>query len=475
MPNSLPLLELFTRLRDAGLPLGVGEYQLVLKALQGGFGLGDRTSLQRLCETLWTKTDEEKRLLDHHFKQLMPPELESVAPSVVESQRLKRFPVRPAYLAVAALLLGTAVAVGVVHLNRQTVAPIVVPAPGEEGEPEPGIPDPPDTPAAPPPEVGPSEGIATEPVSEWVRWLIVGAIALSSSLLLAWWVSRLLLKRSPPTKLAPDKFSTATQAISDEIEAAQAERRSKQHQQKRLLPPSDYLPITQRQMKRSWRYLSRPVREGLPTELDVDATIQRISQQGLFLEPVLVPPRTNRAALLLLVDQEGSMIPFHKLTERLVATAQRGGRFGTTHVYYFHNCPMGYLYRDAICLEEERLEDVFEHLPLRQLSTLIVSDAGAVRQGYSPYRIEKTQAFLTFLYQRVRHAAWLNPIPKERWPNTTAAEIAKDIPMFGCDRPGLDSAIEVLRGRKGRGKKGREKIEERRGRVGDRIQETGDF
>ncbi|MEH2397326.1 hypothetical protein [Nostoc sp.] len=32
--EELPLLELFTRLREAGLLLGIDEYRLVLKALQ---------------------------------------------------------------------------------------------------------------------------------------------------------------------------------------------------------------------------------------------------------------------------------------------------------------------------------------------------------------------------------------------------------------------------------------------------------
>ncbi|MFN6563857.1 MAG: hypothetical protein RMY28_029230 [Nostoc sp. ChiSLP01] len=36
--NDLPLLELFTKLRQAGLPLGIEEYQLVLQAMQAGFG-----------------------------------------------------------------------------------------------------------------------------------------------------------------------------------------------------------------------------------------------------------------------------------------------------------------------------------------------------------------------------------------------------------------------------------------------------
>jgi hypothetical protein len=47
--KDLPLLELFTRLREAGLPLGIDDYQAVLQSLKAGYGLPDRAALARLC------------------------------------------------------------------------------------------------------------------------------------------------------------------------------------------------------------------------------------------------------------------------------------------------------------------------------------------------------------------------------------------------------------------------------------------
>ncbi|MEO1377107.1 MAG: WD40 repeat domain-containing protein, partial [Cyanobacteria bacterium J06635_10] len=69
MEYELPLLELFNRLREAGLPLGVDEYKLVLRALQAGFGIEDKVALANLCCTLWVKTSEEKLLFDYHFER----------------------------------------------------------------------------------------------------------------------------------------------------------------------------------------------------------------------------------------------------------------------------------------------------------------------------------------------------------------------------------------------------------------------
>ena len=36
--DELPLLELFTRLREAGVPLGIPDYEAALQALQKGYG-----------------------------------------------------------------------------------------------------------------------------------------------------------------------------------------------------------------------------------------------------------------------------------------------------------------------------------------------------------------------------------------------------------------------------------------------------
>jgi hypothetical protein len=77
--DELPLLDLFTRLREAGLPLGVGEYQLLLRALQGGFGVADEAALKRLCQALWVKSTEDNRLFEYHFKQVMAQVAVSIA------------------------------------------------------------------------------------------------------------------------------------------------------------------------------------------------------------------------------------------------------------------------------------------------------------------------------------------------------------------------------------------------------------
>ncbi|MGK7895404.1 MAG: hypothetical protein AB4372_17730 [Xenococcus sp. (in: cyanobacteria)] len=77
---------------------------------------------------------------------------------------------------------------------------------------------------------------------------------------------------------------------------------------------------------------------------------------------------------------------------------------------------------------------------------MIFSDAGALRGGLSPKRINLTTAFLEQLRQEVRYLAWLNPMPKERWQGTSAEEIARNVGMFEVSREGFQQAMDRLRG-----------------------------
>ncbi len=363
-PDELPLLDLFNRLRDHGLPLGIEEYTSVLRALQAGFGAEDRRALAQLCCTLWTKSDEEVRLFHRLFEQML-------------AQPIAR-PREPA---------------------------------SSEQPPQP----PPETPLETPPSEKPPPETP--------------------------------LPASTPT--APTPPPTLTLEMDEPVQVVQAVRRSGRDDWEMGRPRfsllTDYFPVTRRQMKQSWRHLRRPVREGPPEELDVRATVEKAGREGMLLELVLVPRRSNRAELVLLIDQDGSMVPFHSLARQLVETVQRGGRLRQAGAYYFHDYPDGYLYRDPARLEAHPISKVLTAIGERT-AVLIVSDAGAARGNFDSERIERTQAFIEQLKQYVRRYAWLNPMPNHRWPDTTAGEIARLVPMFELNRSGLEAGISALRG-----------------------------
>ena len=204
-------------------------------------------------------------------------------------------------------------------------------------------------------------------------------------------------------------------------------------------------PVTERQTQRNLRYLRRSIREGALTEVDIEATVQQISQDGVFLEPVLIKSRINQAELLLLIDVSNSMVPFHLLWQKLVDNLQGGG-LGKFDIYYFRNSPRDYLYLYPQRPDAKPIQDLLPKLHRNRTFALIISDGGAARGGINRDRIELTARFLEDLTPCVRQIAWLNPMPESRWQYTTAEAISQRVQMFEFNSLGLKAAIRSGKG-----------------------------
>lgn len=227
---------------------------------------------------------------------------------------------------------------------------------------------------------------------------------------------------------------------------------------------TEYLPVTERQMKQSWRFLRRMVREGPAIEIDVPATINKLVQDGFLLTPVLQPRRINKAALLLLLDQKGSMVPFKAFANRLAKTAQETGHLAQLAVYHFHNCPPvppnaapalpSDFYREHLifkkpqCVAPQFVSEALREFGQTLPGVVIFSDAGAARGGWSQERIESTATFIFQLRALgLERIAWVNPMPASRWGKSSAAEIARFVPMLSLDAEQMNEAVNVLSGR----------------------------
>ncbi len=372
MSLEFPLLDLFHKLHNAGLPLGIDEYKAFLRALQGGFG-HDVESLKRICKALWVTSPDDEHLFDYQFSQ-------------IEDELRRR------YEGVQEEIQEENIKEEKLLEEAESTESSIVP---EKEQPTPDLSD-----------------------------------------------IRALPMESPELMQLDDEAEgvqvvTALQGESQEMSMTAL--------QQQFILSGNYFPITRRQMKQNWRYLRRFVREGVCDELDVEATVHEIGRNGFFLKPVMVPRRTNQVELVLLIDQGGSMVPFHALSERLKETALRGGRLKKASVYYFHNCPQEWLFHDPGMFEAVKIETVLSRMRPSYTHILLVSDGGAARGWFNPERIEVTGEFLYMLRLRVARIAWLNPMPRRRWFGATAGEIAQDIPMFEMSRQGLDKAISALR------------------------------
>ncbi|MDA0265491.1 MAG: VWA containing CoxE family protein [Cyanobacteria bacterium] len=208
-----------------------------------------------------------------------------------------------------------------------------------------------------------------------------------------------------------------------------------------------YWPVSRRSMSYGWRYLRRPMAQGAATLLDVEATVQAVARDGFYLTPVLRRREQNQARLILLIDQNGSMMPFHRFTRDLVETASgdSGLQAGQCVTYYFHNSPGEFLYHDGFLTQPVASAALLAGID-SDTSVLIVSDGGAARGYRRLERIQATTGFLLKLRRVTNLIAWLNPMPAARWEGSSADIMANIVPMFEMDEDGLSNAIDIVRG-----------------------------
>jgi hypothetical protein len=219
-----------------------------------------------------------------------------------------------------------------------------------------------------------------------------------------------------------------------------------------MLDLQRYFPVSRRSMVYGWRALRRWVADGAKNVLDVPATVQAVTEQGYYLGPVYQRRRRNAARLLMLIDQNGSMMPFHRFTRDLVETACEESSLLPENVqaFYFHNVPVDGIYQDAFLTEPIQLNEALAGCD-SETSVLIVSDAGAARGFRRQERIQETTRFLRRVQQRTTLIAWLNPMSQGRWVGSSAEILAYLVPMFAMDRLGFADAISSLRGLVGAG------------------------
>ena len=116
------------------------------------------------------------------------------------------------------------------------------------------------------------------------------------------------------------------------------------------------LDIRQFQMAfRKLRQYSSRV-DGEKTELDIDKTIDETCENAGMLKLVYDRPRKNTVKLLLLIDSDGSMLPYSRLCNRLFQAVSRSNHFKDLKIYYFHNCIYDHLYTTPYCKKEDWVE-----------------------------------------------------------------------------------------------------------------------
>ena len=214
----------------------------------------------------------------------------------------------------------------------------------------------------------------------------------------------------------------------------------------------DSVELGTRNIKVALRRLRKFARSGIPTELDLDDTINATARNG-YLDIKMVPERKNKINVLIFFDVGGSMDSHIQLCEELFSAAR--SEFKNMEYFYFHNCLYEYVWKDNHRRHGERMNtwDVLHKYP-HDYKVIFVGDA-----AMSPYEItyaggsvehwneEPGGIWLERLQQVYESAVWLNPMAEKHWEYTPSTQIIQQIfadRMYPLTIEGLDSAMKEL-------------------------------
>src|SRR4029077_1641016 len=108
----------------------------------------------------------------------------------------------------------------------------------------------------------------------------------------------------------------------------------------------------------------------------------------------------------------------------------------------------GRVYDDLSLTKPRALDGILSSVT-SATAVLVISDAGAARRQFDMTRLLDSVALIKALRAHSAGVPWLNPVPKDWWSRTTAGQMARYVPMFALNRPGLYQAVDVLRGGSG--------------------------
>ena len=207
-----------------------------------------------------------------------------------------------------------------------------------------------------------------------------------------------------------------------------------------------------RTIKIALRRLRRFARTGAAEELDLDGTIRGTAERG-YLDVRLRPERRNAVKVLLLLDVGGSMDWHVEQAEALFSAAR--AEFKHLEHFYFHNCVYERLWRenrrrhDDVTSTLDLIRTYGSDYRLVFVGDAAMSpyEIGMPGGSVEHWNEEPGGAWMERLLDHFPRAAWLNPVKESQWSTTHSTGIMRQIlgdRMFPLTLDGLDRAMRAL-------------------------------
>ena len=213
----------------------------------------------------------------------------------------------------------------------------------------------------------------------------------------------------------------------------------------------DGVALGTRNMRVALRRLRRFARTGAAEELDLDETVRETAAHG-YLDVRMRPERRNAVKVLLFLDVGGSMDWHVGLVEELFSAAR--SEFKSLQHFYFHNCVYEGVWKENRRRNERTPTlDVIRTYG-SDYRVVFVGDAAMspyeiVQPGGSVehWNEEAGEVWMRRLLDHFPKSAWLNPVPQQHWGYTHSTGLMRRLlgdRMFPLTLEGLDGAARAL-------------------------------
>ena len=217
------------------------------------------------------------------------------------------------------------------------------------------------------------------------------------------------------------------------------------------------LTLDVRQIQVALRRLRQLTRTGVPSELDLDETIDATCRNAGEIELVFRPERRNDVRLLLLMDVGGTMDPYFQPVSRLLTALHEAHGLRDFRAYYFHNCvydhvyETGHLHYGASLPTGDLLRRLGERWKLVVVGDAAMHPAELMDRfgNIDPRAVSETPGivWLQRLADHFERSVWINPDDPKIWDRTATTRMVRRLfPMYHLSVEGLSEAVSALVG-----------------------------
>lgn len=215
----------------------------------------------------------------------------------------------------------------------------------------------------------------------------------------------------------------------------------------------DSVQLGTRNIKVALKRLRKFARQGAEEELDIDDTIRATARNAGLLDIRMVPERHNAVKVLMFFDIGGSMDPHVEMCEELFSAVRT--EFKHLEYFYFHNFIYDYVWKNNVRRFSEKTPVIeLMHKYASDYKVIFVGDASMspyeithIGGNIEYHNEEAGAAWMQRLAEVYPKLVWLNPMPEEVWPRTHSIKLVQDLVehrMFPLTLAGLDQAMSYL-------------------------------